>query len=108
PDAPSPLLPPSPTRRSSDLLVAYVAGAQPPDCDLNVNLTSNEGAVEKPNKPAHWFVIDAAIAQEHALPLGHDEAWSAHFDPIEAERRSEEHTSELQSPDHLVCRLLLE
>src|SRR5258708_23603544 len=26
-------------------------------------------------------------------------------DPLE---RSEEHTSELQSPDHLVCRLLLE
>src|SRR5258708_21086941 len=25
-----------------------------------------------------------------------------------AEARSEEHTSELQSPDHLVCRLLLE
>src|SRR5258708_29491506 len=24
------------------------------------------------------------------------------------ENRSEEHTSELQSPDHLVCRLLLE
>src|SRR5258708_31655046 len=27
---------------------------------------------------------------------------------IERHRRSEEHTSELQSPDHLVCRLLLE
>src|SRR5258708_14393094 len=26
----------------------------------------------------------------------------------ESNRRSEEHTSELQSPDHLVCRLLLE
>src|SRR5258708_18229688 len=26
----------------------------------------------------------------------------------ELSRRSEEHTSELQSPDHLVCRLLLE
>src|SRR5258708_14577419 len=26
----------------------------------------------------------------------------------EATSRSEEHTSELQSPDHLVCRLLLE
>src|SRR5947208_10890960 len=26
----------------------------------------------------------------------------------DADRRSEEHTSELQSPDHLVCRLLLE
>src|SRR5207244_11517360 len=25
-----------------------------------------------------------------------------------ADNRSEEHTSELQSPDHLVCRLLLE
>src|SRR5258708_26138106 len=27
---------------------------------------------------------------------------------LEAILRSEEHTSELQSPDHLVCRLLLE
>src|SRR5258708_25544926 len=27
---------------------------------------------------------------------------------IRRETRSEEHTSELQSPDHLVCRLLLE
>src|SRR5258708_24635986 len=28
--------------------------------------------------------------------------------PTDATVRSEEHTSELQSPDHLVCRLLLE
>src|SRR5258708_14900583 len=28
--------------------------------------------------------------------------------PVERLERSEEHTSELQSPDHLVCRLLLE
>src|SRR5260363_338294 len=27
---------------------------------------------------------------------------------VEIPQRSEEHTSELQSPDHLVCRLLLE
>src|SRR5258708_16147694 len=27
---------------------------------------------------------------------------------IQMQNRSEEHTSELQSPDHLVCRLLLE
>src|SRR5258708_24856429 len=27
---------------------------------------------------------------------------------LSARKRSEEHTSELQSPDHLVCRLLLE
>src|SRR5258708_17961180 len=28
--------------------------------------------------------------------------------PPHSKMRSEEHTSELQSPDHLVCRLLLE
>src|SRR5258708_27268083 len=28
--------------------------------------------------------------------------------PTTSSERSEEHTSELQSPDHLVCRLLLE
>src|SRR5258708_10644417 len=27
---------------------------------------------------------------------------------VRRDQRSEEHTSELQSPDHLVCRLLLE
>src|SRR5258708_29931243 len=27
---------------------------------------------------------------------------------VSSSKRSEEHTSELQSPDHLVCRLLLE
>src|SRR5258708_8402351 len=36
----------------------------------------------------------------------------AERDPVEGQGtrqfRSEEHTSELQSPDHLVCRLLLE
>src|SRR5258708_9718541 len=36
-----------------------------------------------------------------------------YYEPPEQDRphvtlRSEEHTSELQSPDHLVCRLLLE
>src|SRR5947208_12342774 len=30
------------------------------------------------------------------------------FEQRAGDRRSEEHTSELQSPDHLVCRLLLE
>src|SRR5258708_40032441 len=35
--------------------------------------------------------------------ISHDTMW---HDPDG--ERSEEHTSELQSPDHLVCRLLLE
>src|SRR5258708_21656272 len=41
--------------------------------------------------PSHWHVM------ETIPPPG----WRGHS-------RSEEHTSELQSPDHLVCRLLLE
>src|SRR5258708_34603391 len=32
----------------------------------------------------------------------------AAFSVLRRRTRSEEHTSELQSPDHLVCRLLLE
>src|SRR5690348_18132487 len=39
-----------------------------------------------------------------------DKPWSSHARHSSAARRSrsEEHTSELQSPVHLVCRLLLE
>src|SRR3990170_3422725 len=39
----------------------------------------------------------------HRPPFG-----GGHGDLVDARGRSEEHTSELQSPDHLVCRLLLE
>src|SRR2546426_2543492 len=34
--------------------------------------------------------------------------WIDKSEPLTAEKRSEEHTSELQSPCNLVCRLLLE
>src|SRR5947208_7422994 len=40
--------------------------------------------------------------REAAPCPGHARVWGR------APPRSEEHTSELQSPDHLVCRLLLE
>src|SRR5207244_11011519 len=43
-----------------------------------------------------------AIHQVIPLPRGGDAALRAHVDAP----RSEEHTSELQSPDHIVCRLL--
>src|SRR5258708_13170319 len=42
---------------------------------------------------AIWIIVNTVILLSRA------------FDPYP---RSEEHTSELQSPDHLVCRLLLE
>src|SRR5258708_14667824 len=40
-------------------------------------------------------------------PIGVFRAWDD-LPRYEDVMRSEEHTSELQSPDHLVCRLLLE
>src|SRR2546422_4136806 len=46
----------------------------------------------------HRRGIEAHVGQDHAARLGR----------IAPETRSEEHTSELQSRLHLVCRLLLE
>src|SRR5258708_23371838 len=63
------------------------------------------------------------LSLHDALPISHDEVVAAPAmvgaDAVGSQRaaevrrgegrdRSEEHTSELQSPDHLVCRLLLE
>src|SRR5207244_12663550 len=42
-----------------------------------------------------WSVVKVALLHQYNVCVG-------------ARPRSEEHTSELQSPDHLVCRLLLE
>src|SRR5258708_15636244 len=42
-----------------------------------------------------------------ALTLGR-RAEEKEIESLTSAERSEEHTSELQSPDHLVCRLLLE
>src|SRR5438552_4731985 len=45
-------------------------------------------------------------AQKSTITIGFSlTVFSKGFAPV---YRSEEHTSELQSPDHLVCRLLLE
>src|SRR5207244_10820692 len=48
--------------------------------------------------------LTQAARQGHAVLHRH----IAHGHERHHVRRSEEHTSELQSPDHLVCRLLLE
>src|SRR5690348_17953762 len=57
----------------------------------------------------------ASLASTHAMAAAMEgdadavaRQLDATFDLYTPERRSEEHTSELQSPVHLVCRLLLE
>src|SRR5258708_27577825 len=45
---------------------------------------------------------------EHVQPARKPRQAVADAEPVGWMGRSEEHTSELQSPDHLVCRLLLE
>src|SRR5690348_17417632 len=72
-----------PTRRSSDLLVRY----RPPAEGTRDGVTVRK---------------DTGVAEGGEI--------SVYYDPMIAKlvTRSEEHTSELQSPVHLVCRLLLE
>src|SRR5258708_18977521 len=48
------------------------------------------------------------MAQTRVDRLRHRSQCGLLFACRRAQMRSEEHTSELQSPDHLVCRLLLE
>src|SRR5687768_17765795 len=57
----------------------------------------------------HWaHIIDGALYESPAQCVELKEPALQLMQVIEADPRSEEHTSELQSRLHLVCRLLLE
>src|SRR5438552_12856116 len=58
---------------------------------IDASLRQGEGPTE--GRPQHEVLV-GRLQKDHAENF--------------VLRRSEEHTSELQSPDHLVCRLLLE
>jgi predicted nucleotidyltransferase len=62
-------------------LVLYAEGAQPPDYELNLN----EGEERNFEQP-FWFLLDAAKAQEQAVPLWGGRSWSELFQPVSAER----------------------
>src|SRR5690606_41597466 len=91
---------PFPTRRSSDL------GLHRRDAGLEARGRAQAGRADRENRPGRaqggalefpllWRQGQGLVPQ---LPLLHEVR----------EGRSEEHTSELQSRENLVCRLLLE
>src|SRR5690348_17883252 len=56
-------------------------------------------------------LLPGRVFQGNVAPQRHGQRAQellAQVGPVERQERSEEHTSELQSPVHLVCRLLLE
>src|SRR5258708_13544348 len=64
------------------------------------------------NELASWASTVPGKSQTYSYDAGGNLAQKAgqgfHYDAADHLERSEEHTSELQSPHHLVCRLLLE
>lgn len=62
-------------------LVAYVADSQPPELELNF-----EHGQERPDENRFWFVLDAALGQEHALPVRGRHEWSELFATVGPER----------------------
>src|SRR5258708_18990679 len=58
---------------------------------------------------AHWQWQPLSVSDlNRAVPLFKEGLSLSEVAEVLGVSRSEEHTSELQSPDHLVCRLLLE
>src|SRR5258708_30595860 len=73
-------------------------GSRPPDTPVQVGLVFPG----HPRQDITWTVPGPS----HQPSLTYPKFTTTSLWPVFS--RSEEHTSELQSPDHLVCRLLLE
>src|SRR5205807_5977972 len=86
-----------PTRRSSDLVTRCF--------DLDAGLLGQPGGELPGPCPPHSHTEVGQNRQPWAGPACPTSAWTT---PRWGRPRSEEHTSELQSPCKLVCRLLLE
>src|SRR5205807_7983802 len=97
-----PCLPSLPTRRSSDL--AHMRRTALEDIEFRGK------QIKKGDKVVMWYVSgnrdETAIARPYDFII--DRARPRQHLSFGFGIRSEEHTSELQSPCNLVCRLLLE
>jgi len=85
-------------------LVVYVEGSRPGDFELNLN-----HGVERPDEEPFWFVLDAALAQEHAVPVWGARPWNDFFEPLRPEEIREATQASLdwasrQKPDDEFAR----
>src|SRR5437763_14734359 len=89
---------------SADFVFFFNATAPPEIYTLSLHdalpISAGVERVERDVQPAQ------ARVEERRRLIGEQDAVGRHSDVDQ--RRSEEHTSELQSPMYLVCRLLLE
>src|SRR5205807_7728594 len=91
-----------PTRRSSDLKEdIFTISPRVNASAISLSTVSTSSADSFRERPTSWYTASLNCARVTVCPevgLSRNES---------AELRSEEHTSELQSPCNLVCRLLL-
>src|SRR3712207_8366721 len=68
-----------------------------------------DGELRLDHAPQHHVEVQRARGVNHPHSLAHPaRLGELHVHPVGVSSRSEEHTSELQSRQYLVCRLLLE
>src|SRR5207253_5700066 len=95
------MLPSFPTRRSSDLDVLQDSYLRWADVDLATVRDTKSYLAQLVTRQALNALREGARRREDYIG-----PWLP--EPLLFDERSEEHTSELQSRGHLVCRLLLE
>src|SRR5207302_11367297 len=95
-------LTPLPTRRSSDLWFRGVQRSSPARRHQAV------GQSEQPDRPEHFRPDNLGSLDKTRRDPRRPGAYHLTRAPHSNRLRSEEHTSELQSRENLVCRLLLE
>src|SRR5205807_9108394 len=91
-----------PTRRSSDL--SGVVVVDKPSGPTSFHVVRRVRGLYKTKRAGHTGTLDPTATG--VLPICIGEATKVASFVSEGEKRSEEHTSELQSPCNLVCRLL--
>src|SRR5207244_12064469 len=97
-----PTLHPSPTRRSSEL-----KPAQPETVTIKpIPSSAKSTAVINSSKGVGSGLLEGQIVDPLGGLIVGAEVTVTDSQGRQSNLRSEEHTSELQSPDHLVCRLL--